>query len=67
MSKTAKDYQTTLKFVFDFAISQEKVILDDIIRSPKSSDETLAYQRGVIAGLREARRKLDASDFLVED
>lgn len=65
MTKTAKEYQTALKVVFDFAVSQEETVLNEILQSPHISDDTIAYHRGVIAGLKEAKRKIDVSDFLI--
>lgn len=67
MSKyTAKEYQKLLLAVFDFAITEEKRNFKQTIENPHDPNK-LFYLEGYINGLKEAKRKVECSNFLLED
>ena len=65
MTRTAKEYQDLLKAVFAFAISEEETVLDHIRQDTRKPIGSVEYQEGIIAGLKEAQRKIEASSFLI--
>ena len=65
MARTAEEYQNLLKAVFAFAISEEEAVLDHIRQDTRKPIGSVEYQEGIIAGLNEAQRKIEASTFLI--
>lgn len=63
---TAKEYRGLLLSVFDFAIAEEKRNFKNLIEGPHDPNK-LYFLEGYINGLKEAKRKVECSDFLLED
>lgn len=60
---TAEEYRNLMISVITMAIYEEESERYDTSKGSRPGT-TLAYQDGYIAGLREAKRKLEASEFL---
>lgn len=60
---TAEEYRNLMIGVMNMAIREEESERYDTSKGTRPGT-TLAYQDGFIAGLREAKRKLEVSEFL---
>lgn len=60
---TAEEYRNLMIGVMNMAIHEEEAERYDTNKGTRPGT-TLAYQDGYIAGLKEAKRKLEVSEFL---
>ena len=63
---TAEEYRNVMIGVISMAIYEEEKALDYILQDTRKTIGTVEYQEGIIAGLKEAKRKLEVSEFLTQ-
>lgn len=64
---TAEEYRNVMIGVITMAIYEEEKVLDHILQDTRKPIGTVEYQEGIIAGLKEAKRKLEVSEFLTQN
>ena len=63
---TAEEYRNVMIGIISMAIYEEEKVLDHILQDARKPIGTVEYQEGIIAGFKEAKRKLEDSEFLTQ-